>query len=237
MENPAVLYSFLGLVAWGDLANVTIYKSKRGKLVAFSKTYPQKPPSIQQIRCRDAMTGGARLWRSMPPQTRLLWNALARQAGLRMTGYNLWQHSCWKPNLETVPRLSAAHNFSAQKLYAQRRTPETAFRNYWDTLPTIWYVYLRFLQSLVYDAANRTLHGWLLCWYYPYPPYFEPVFSTWTNAPDPLQIERMTNRRPVHWSIHVPPSTDVYHLEVYVLFPDGQSARCTATLYAMDFAW
>lgn len=86
------LYTWLGLVAWGDIAEITIYKDKQGKMVWFPKTYPDKPPSDDQVFQRALMTAGAAAWQALPPTDQAQWHLAARRASLVMHGYDLFQH-------------------------------------------------------------------------------------------------------------------------------------------------
>lgn len=93
-QTPQRLFTVLGLVAWGDLGPTTIYKSKRGKIVAFAKTYPAKPPSPKQQAQRDKLTAAAQQWQALTNAARNQWELASTRASLCMHGYDLWQH--WK---------------------------------------------------------------------------------------------------------------------------------------------
>jgi hypothetical protein len=82
--------SLLGFVQWGDFANLTTYRSKRGKLVWFEKTWPDKPPSPKQEIQREIWRAAASQWRELTDDQRHQWALAARRASLCMTGYNLW---------------------------------------------------------------------------------------------------------------------------------------------------
>ena len=86
------LFSLLGLVAWGDLGHLTIYKRKDGRLVIFKKTWPDKPPTGDQLDQRSRYSCAALAWRALSPESRASWATAARRASLCCTGYNLFLH-------------------------------------------------------------------------------------------------------------------------------------------------
>lgn len=99
------LLSLLGLVAWGDLGPLTLYKSKRGKVVAFAKTFPAKPPSAHQLYQRYKIRQAADKWQALSPTQRSEWNKAANRASLTMHGYNLWVHWQLAPDLQEIRTL------------------------------------------------------------------------------------------------------------------------------------
>jgi len=82
----------LGTVLWGDLAELTFYRQPSGKVVSFAKTYPDKPPSPQQLIQRGLLTTAAAAWKALTQSQREQWAAAARRASLCMHGYDLWIH-------------------------------------------------------------------------------------------------------------------------------------------------
>lgn len=84
----------LGLVAWGDIGDLTCYKSKRKKVVWLKKTWPEKPASPLQLTRRAEWTAHAQAWNALTPQQRAQWHLAARRASLCLHGFNLWMH--WK---------------------------------------------------------------------------------------------------------------------------------------------
>ena len=86
------LYSMLGFVVWGDLAEVTIYRDKQGKIVWFPKTYPHKAPSDAQLAQREKMTQASNYWGYLTPNRQNQWNLATKRASLCMHGYNLFVH-------------------------------------------------------------------------------------------------------------------------------------------------
>ncbi len=91
LEN---LYGLMGFIIWGDLAEVTIYRDKQGKMVWFKKTYPDKPASQAQLDNRARMTGYAAAWQALSTEARAQWELATKRASLAMQGYNLFVH--WK---------------------------------------------------------------------------------------------------------------------------------------------
>jgi len=91
--NPS-LFNTLGTVIWGDLGPLTMYRSKRKKLVVFKKTWPDQPASERQLTWRATWKAAATAWRALTQPQRHQWALAARRASLCATGYNLWLH--WK---------------------------------------------------------------------------------------------------------------------------------------------
>jgi len=91
-QPPNKLLSFLGYVYWGDIAELTLYCSKRGRIVFFKKTYPKKPASPLQQAQRDRLTAAAVAWRALTEDQRKEWNLATRRASLTMHGYDLFVH-------------------------------------------------------------------------------------------------------------------------------------------------
>ena len=89
--DPGLL-SLLGLVAWGDIGELTTYVSKRGKIVWMFKTYPHKPTSPLQKERRDAWSAAAAAWNALTPAQRQQWDLATRRASLPLHGFNLWMH-------------------------------------------------------------------------------------------------------------------------------------------------
>lgn len=86
------LFSILGLVYWGDVGPITCYKSKRGKVVAFLKTWPKKPPSEAQQEQRDRFTAAATAWQALTLEQQAQWHLASQRASLCMHGYDLFVH-------------------------------------------------------------------------------------------------------------------------------------------------
>ena len=101
------LFTWLGFVAWGDIGPTTIYKRKDGRLVIFKKTWPDKPPTGDQLDQRSRYSCAALAWRTLTPDKKTAWTQAAARASLCMTGYNLflhWQLSDDDSAIETLER-------------------------------------------------------------------------------------------------------------------------------------
>jgi len=92
-ETPYRFMSLLGFASSGDLGPLTCYRSHLGKIVVFSKTWPQKPPTLAQLTGRSRMYFGAEQWRNFSDYQKDRWRQTVDQSSLCMTGYNLW--ICW----------------------------------------------------------------------------------------------------------------------------------------------
>jgi len=86
------LLTILGLVQWGDLGPLTLYKNKQQKLVAFMKTWPKGPASPEQKIYRDRFTAAAAAWKALTPTKRHQWELASQRASLAMCGYALFVH-------------------------------------------------------------------------------------------------------------------------------------------------
>lgn len=90
---PALNDLFIwGYTAWGDFANLTLYRGHRCELIVFAKTWPDKPPSAHQLDQRAAFQAAAQAWSALTPAKRENWRLAAARTSLCATGYNLWMH-------------------------------------------------------------------------------------------------------------------------------------------------
>jgi hypothetical protein len=86
------LYTCLGFVIWGDLGPTTIYRNKRGLVVFFDKTWPDKPASPAQTVQRQKFIDAAAAWQNLLAAQRRQWETATRRASLCMNGYDLFVH-------------------------------------------------------------------------------------------------------------------------------------------------
>ncbi len=86
------LMNLLGTIVWGDLGPLTIYRSKRGKMVSFAKTWPKEGPTAEQLEYRQKFTAAAAAWQALTARQRREWELATLRSPLTMTGYNLWVH-------------------------------------------------------------------------------------------------------------------------------------------------
>jgi len=96
------LFSLLGLVYWGDIGELTVYKSQRGKLVWFQKTWPKEPMSPAQALYRDAIRFAAAEWQTLTPAQRAQWELATKRCSLCMHGYDLWVHAATTGDPKTI---------------------------------------------------------------------------------------------------------------------------------------
>ncbi len=87
---PAKFYRGLGLRAQGDIAGMTVYRTRRGKQVIFPKTYPKSPPGPLATRNQNRFRLAADAWTFLPLPQQRNWRRVARIAHLAITGYNLF---------------------------------------------------------------------------------------------------------------------------------------------------
>ncbi len=86
------LFHLFGFIIWGDYGPLTMYKSRRGKMVAYPRTYPEKPPSPDQVTNRAAFGSAAVDWHHLPKETQAKWERVTRVLSLQVTGFNLYMH-------------------------------------------------------------------------------------------------------------------------------------------------
>jgi len=91
-QNLAALYSIFGVVLWGDLGPVTMYRNHRGKIVAFAKSWPHKPASPEQAAQRAIFIAAATSWQTLSPEQKAQWHIATRRACLCLHGYDLFVH-------------------------------------------------------------------------------------------------------------------------------------------------
>ncbi len=84
--------NLMGLRVGGDVAGITYYVNKQGKLVFFTKAPPTCPPTAKQIFNRNTFRLVAMAWRQRTDSQRAAWELLTRRASLCMNGYNLSVH-------------------------------------------------------------------------------------------------------------------------------------------------
>lgn len=99
----------IGLLTWGDLGPLTIYRSRRNRLVAYPKAPPDKPPSPSQTAWRNALRTAAAAWHTFSPTYKPNWDRACRRLSLPITGYNLfiaWQIRPDRSVIATIERQS-----------------------------------------------------------------------------------------------------------------------------------
>lgn len=126
------LLSCLGFVIWGDLGPLTIYRSKRGKIVAFPKTWPKTPASPQQAVMRNRLSANAAGWTAQPAAVKHAWDQAARTASLCMTGYNLMQHYCLTNDHAAIRTLERQTNQTLLPEYPRFKIHLKVCASYWD---------------------------------------------------------------------------------------------------------
>lgn len=96
------LVNIMGLRVTGDLANLTMYTSKRRKIVVFDKAPPLMPPTARQLIMRNRWRAAAQAWTLMLQADRDRWNEVAAAASLSIPGYQLWIFAWTKANSSAV---------------------------------------------------------------------------------------------------------------------------------------
>lgn len=83
-------FTLLGWNPTGDLAGMTAWTNKGGRIVWIAKSPPLNPPSTLQSQMRNLFRLYAAAWRAMPTSRQAAWLRAARKARLGVTGYNVW---------------------------------------------------------------------------------------------------------------------------------------------------
>jgi hypothetical protein len=98
--------SVLGLVIWGDLGDLTIYRARSGKVVTFTKTWPKCPPSPAQQQHRARWLLAIHDWGRLTNDQREQWKLAAARASLCATGYNAFIHFHMSPDAQSLATLA-----------------------------------------------------------------------------------------------------------------------------------
>lgn len=108
-QTKTRLLHLMGLITWGDIDHLTMYKNKRRQVVVFSKTRPEKPPSPLQTHYRTLFRAAIADWNNLPPGERAPWHVAVRRCSLPLTGFNLYLAFKLSPDpagLATIERQS-----------------------------------------------------------------------------------------------------------------------------------
>jgi len=111
--------SLFGLFYAGDIGDITIYRSKRGKVVAFAKTWPVKEATPRQYFQRLRFRAAMQTWQSMHPSDQEDYERVVQKLSLCLTGMNLWIKFCLKPDpalFQTLQRQAGVILVSPVKL-------------------------------------------------------------------------------------------------------------------------
>jgi len=99
------LMSMMGLIAWGDIGELTCYRSRQKRMIIFTKTWPKKPASPGQAAQRAKMSAGAEAWHALTPATRAQWELASKRSSLCMNGYHAFQHFHLTPDATALATL------------------------------------------------------------------------------------------------------------------------------------
>jgi hypothetical protein len=83
---------WLGLVASGDVGDLTVYTDRKMRLIAYPRRPPECPATPRQLENRDRFRRAVRAWLALPDLTRFLYELLAKRNSLCATGQNVWLH-------------------------------------------------------------------------------------------------------------------------------------------------
>lgn len=100
--------SMLGLYVSGDIDNTTIYTTKKGRIVAFPKSPPCKPPTYLQLQCRSRFRAAQAQWSAKSKAEKIAWENATRRLKLDLTGQNAYMSLALSPDNDSFNRLNAA---------------------------------------------------------------------------------------------------------------------------------
>lgn len=83
------LNGLLGTNVSGDLGELTLWTSKRGRLTAARKNPPHLPSSPDQLYQQDRFRQAQAYWSGRPTAEKLAWEAITFVLSLPLTGQNL----------------------------------------------------------------------------------------------------------------------------------------------------
>lgn len=91
-HNPTSTFSdlipYLGLNISGDLDGMTIYTTRKGKIVWYPESPADKPPSPLQTKQRLRFRIAQRNYMLLPRATKALWEHLTKTLAIPVTGQN-----------------------------------------------------------------------------------------------------------------------------------------------------
>jgi hypothetical protein len=107
MKSPEHFFGIIGWQGQGDIGPITMYTSRRHKLVWFLRAPALNPPSPLQISQRNKWRIAAAEWWSLSASERENWLRASKVGHLRISGWNLWMY--WrltrdKEAIKTVER-------------------------------------------------------------------------------------------------------------------------------------
>jgi hypothetical protein len=89
-QREGRFFNLFGILVWGDLGPLTLYRNRRKKIVVFKKTIPRAPPSAEQKIQRQNFRYATIAWKQLPIEKKRIYKIAAQRVSLCMTGYNLF---------------------------------------------------------------------------------------------------------------------------------------------------
>ena len=114
-RGKKTILSMLAIDLQGDLDGITFLKCKHKRPVFFPCAPPTSPPTPWQTYHRKRFTLNAKMWNDLSSQQRQNWLTAARQANLRITGYNLFCH--WRLTGDPEPTRTVEHQTGLSLLF------------------------------------------------------------------------------------------------------------------------
>lgn len=85
---------------------MTLYTSKRGKIVWFPQSPPQQPPSWRQLHYRNNFRKVASYWRLLSDDERAAWDAATKRASLGCNGHALYTYRALRHDQAAIDTIS-----------------------------------------------------------------------------------------------------------------------------------
>lgn len=165
VQTPTAVHQFLGLVMWGDLGPLTMYRSGQGRLVIFKKTWPDTPPTPPQVAARESMTTCGRSWQGLTPAMKAGWRMVARRLSLAASGYNLWVSWRFKQDVEKLLTLMRQSGVVVQTRAQTTTIYDPRYRlrvtRLSKTVPDPWVFFLPYNANV---GPDQTCILWFIPW-------------------------------------------------------------------------
>lgn len=104
-QHEKDFFHLFGFIVWGDFDGVTMYRNRKGKMVAFAKTWPEHLPRPAIIAQKAKFKAASQDWVALSAEAKRNWEAVTKRLSLTMTGYNLFMHYKLQPDLAALATL------------------------------------------------------------------------------------------------------------------------------------
>ena len=158
------LSNLIGYVAWGDLGELTMYRSRRGKLVAFTKTYPDKPVSPEAEAIKTSFQIAHTLYALHGDTARQQWQRTPQRLSLCLSGGSLFNMAIRLPDYSSIRTLERQARTRLVANLNPQAEPPTQIRR--PPVRGVYDPYARRPAAFVPDKLVIPVgqHGWTYAW-------------------------------------------------------------------------